>query len=148
MTTDRLSSTFAALADPTRREILTLLARGEATVGEIAAQFTISLPAISRHLRVLEHAGLITRTRDAQWRRNRLQAEPFDAAISWMQERTRTWHDRLDRLDAHLHRRGPDGPGPDTPAPDTPASCTPASDTPTPDTPAPDRAGDHDERTH
>jgi DNA-binding transcriptional ArsR family regulator len=100
--TDQLSLTFAALADPTRRAILTLLATGEATVTEVAAQFPISVPAISRHLAVLERAGLISRTREAQWRRNRLQAEPFDEAISWMQQRTRTWQDRMDRLGTHL----------------------------------------------
>jgi DNA-binding transcriptional ArsR family regulator len=97
-----LSLTFAALADPTRRSILTLLAEGEATVNEIAAGFPVSLPAISRHLKVLERAELISRSREAQWRRNRLQAEPFDHAVAWMQQRTRTWHARADRLEAHL----------------------------------------------
>jgi DNA-binding transcriptional ArsR family regulator len=102
--TDQLSLTFAALADPTRRAILTLLAEGEATVNEVAAGFPISVPAISRHLKVLERAGLITRSREAQWRRNRLQPEPFDDAVVWMQSRTRTWQARMDRLEAHLRR--------------------------------------------
>lgn len=106
MTADELSRTFAALADPTRRAIVTLLAEGEATVNEVAAQFPISTPAISRHLTVLERAGLITRSRQAQWRRSRLHAEPFDEAVAWMQSRTRTWQERMDRLEAHLRRQG------------------------------------------
>jgi DNA-binding transcriptional ArsR family regulator len=108
--TDQLSLTFAALADPTRRSILTLLAEGEATVNEVAAAFPISTPAISRHLKVLERAGLISRSREAQWRRNHLQAEPFDDAVAWMQARTRAWLARMDRLEAHLER-GPDEQG-------------------------------------
>jgi DNA-binding transcriptional ArsR family regulator len=106
MSTDQLSATFAALADPTRRSILIRLSEGEATVNELASGFPISLPAISRHLKVLEGAGLISRTRDAQWRRNRLRAEPFDEAVAWMQSRTRAWQARMDRLDAHLRRPG------------------------------------------
>ena len=106
MTIDQLSLTFAALADPTRRSILTRLAEGEATVGELAEPFTMSLPAISRHLKVLERAGLIVRSRDAQWRPSRLQAEPLDEAVDWMQSRKRTWEGRMDRLDAHLRRKG------------------------------------------
>jgi DNA-binding transcriptional ArsR family regulator len=102
--TDELSLTFAALADPTRRSILTLLAEGEATVNEVAARFPVSLPAISRHLKVLERAGLITRSREAQWRHNRLQADPFDEAVAWMQQRTRTWRARMDRLEAYLRQ--------------------------------------------
>src|SRR5260221_5093941 len=103
---DRLSLTFAALADPTRRSILTRLAKGEATVSQLAEPFRVSLPAISRHLKVLEHAGLIARTRDAQRRPVRLQAEPLDEAVAWMQSRKRTWESRMDRLDAHLRRQG------------------------------------------
>ena len=103
---DQLSLTFAALADPTRRSILTRLAEGEATVGELAAPFAVSLPAISRHLKVLERAGLIVRGREAQWRPSRLQAEPLGEAAEWMQSRKRTWESRMDRLDAHLSRRG------------------------------------------
>ncbi len=106
MPTDQLSRTFAALADPTRRSILSRLAEGEATVNELAAPFDVSLPAISRHLKVLEHAGLIVRSRDAQWRPSRLQAEPLDEAVEWMQSRKRTWEGRMDRLDAHLRGKG------------------------------------------
>ena len=106
MPTDQLSLTFSALADPTRRSILTRLAEGEATVNELAEPFTMSLPAISRHLKVLERAGLIVRGRHAQWRPSRLQAEPLDDAMEWMQARKRTWDGRMDRLDAHLRRRG------------------------------------------
>src|SRR3954452_19814376 len=106
MPTDQLSLTFAALADPTRRLILTRLAKGEATVNELAEPLPMSLPAVSRHLKVLERAGLIVRSRDAQWRPSRLQAEPLDEAAAWMQSRTRTWEARLDRLDAHLRRKG------------------------------------------
>ena len=106
MPADQLSRTFAALADPTRRSILTRLAESEATVNELAEPFTMSLPAISRHLKVLERAGLIVRAREAQWRPSRLQAEPLDEAMEWMQARKRTWEGRMDRLDAHLRRRG------------------------------------------
>jgi DNA-binding transcriptional ArsR family regulator len=106
MSTDQLDLTFAALADPTRRSILSRLAEGEATVGELAEPFPVSLPAISRHLKVLERAGLIARDREAQWRRSRLQAEPLDEAVEWMQSRKQTWEARLDRLDAHLRRKG------------------------------------------
>jgi len=105
MPTDQLSLTFAALADPTRRAILTRLAEGEATVNELAEPFKISLPAISRHLKVLERAGLITRGREKQWRPSRMQAEPLDDAVSWMQDRKRTWEARMDRLDAHLRSK-------------------------------------------
>ena len=106
MATDALSLTFAALADPTRRSILTRLAEGEATVSELAEPFPMSLPAISRHLKVLERAGLIARSRDAQWRPSRLQAAPLDEAVEWMQSRKQTWEARIDRLDAHLRRMG------------------------------------------
>jgi DNA-binding transcriptional ArsR family regulator len=87
---DQLSLTFAALADPTRRAILTRLADGDATVNELAEPFAISLPAISRHLKVLEQAGLIARGRQAQWRPSRLEIEPLDDAVAWMQSRKRT----------------------------------------------------------
>ena len=106
MPADRLSLTFAALADPTRRSILTRLARGEATVNELAKPFAMSLPAISRHLKVLEGAGLIVRSREAQWRPSRLQAEPLDEAVAWMQSRKKTWEARMDRLDAHMRSKG------------------------------------------
>ena len=106
MPEDRLSLTFAALADPTRRAILTRLADGEATVNELAQPFPISKPAISRHLKVLERAGLIVRSREAQRRPSRMQADPLDDAVEWMQSRKRTWQSRIDRLDAHLNRKG------------------------------------------
>jgi DNA-binding transcriptional ArsR family regulator len=106
MPTDQLSLTFAALADPTRRAILTRLAEGEATVNELAEPFPVSLPAISRHLKVLERAGLIARSRDAQWRPSRFQADPLVDAAEWIGSRRRTWEARLDRLDAHLRRKG------------------------------------------
>jgi DNA-binding transcriptional ArsR family regulator len=106
MAADPLSLTFGALADPTRRAILTRLAEGEATVNELAEPFAMSLPAISRHLKVLERAGLIARGREAQWRPSRLEIEPLDDAVAWMQSRKRTWDERMDRLDAHLQRKG------------------------------------------
>src|SRR5215212_3470595 len=109
MPTDQLSQTFAALADPTRRSILSRLAEGQATVNELAEPFPMSLPAISRHLKVLERAGLIVRTREAQWRPSRLQAEPLDDAVEWMQSRKRTWEARIGRLDAHLRGKGQHG---------------------------------------
>jgi DNA-binding transcriptional ArsR family regulator len=105
MPADQLSLTFAALADPTRRAILTRLAEGEATVNELAEPFAMSLPAISRHLKVLERAGLIARGREAQWRPSRLEIEPLDDAVAWMQSRKRTWEQRMDRLDAHLRKQ-------------------------------------------
>jgi DNA-binding transcriptional ArsR family regulator len=104
--TDHLSFTFAALADPTRRAILTRLAEGEATVNELAEPFSVSLPAISRHLKVLERAGLIVRGREAQWRPSRLQADPLDEAVAWMLSRKATWEARMDRLETHLRRTG------------------------------------------
>jgi DNA-binding transcriptional ArsR family regulator len=106
MPADQLSLTFGALADPTRRAILTRLAEGEATVNELAEPFAMSLPAISRHLKVLERAGLIARGREAQWRPSRLEIEPLDDAVAWMQSRKRTWEQRMDRLDAHLRSKG------------------------------------------
>lgn len=106
MPTDQLNRVFAALADPTRRSILTRLAEGEATVGELAEPFPVSLPAISRHLKVLERAGLIVRDREAQWRRSRMQAEPLDEAMEWMQSRKQAWESRMDRLEAHLRTKG------------------------------------------
>lgn len=99
---DSLSTVFSALADPTRREILVRLSAGEATVNELAEPFAISLPAISRHLKVLEAAGLIERTRHAQWRTNTLRAEGLAGATGWIEDLTRVWGERFDRLDAHL----------------------------------------------
>ncbi len=106
MHAEQLSRIFAALADPTRRAILTRLAEGEATVNELAEPFSVSLPAVSRHLKVLERSGLIVRSREAQWRPSRLQADPLDEAVEWMQSRKRTWEARMDRLDAHLRQKG------------------------------------------
>jgi DNA-binding transcriptional ArsR family regulator len=105
MSADPLSLTFGALADPTRRAILTRLAAGEATVNQLAEPFAMSLPAISRHLKVLERAGLIVRGREAQWRPSRLEIAPLDEAVEWMQSRKRTWEERMDRLDAHLRSK-------------------------------------------
>ena len=100
---DRLSITFAALADPTRRAILARLARGEATVNELAEPFDISQPAISRHLRVLEEAGLITRGREAQRRPSRIAAVPLREVADWVEQYRRHWDLQFDRLDAYLH---------------------------------------------
>lgn len=97
-----LDATFAALADPTRRAILARLATGEATVQELAAPFSISLPAISKHLKVLEGAGLITRGRDAQRRPCQLRAEALDDITAWAAETRRIWEERFDRLEAYL----------------------------------------------
>jgi DNA-binding transcriptional ArsR family regulator len=102
VTQDRLSATFTALADPTRRAIVARLARGDATVNELAAPFDMTLPGISKHLRVLERCGLISRTRQAQFRPCHLQAEALDAAVSWIEENRRIWQERFDKLDAHL----------------------------------------------
>jgi DNA-binding transcriptional ArsR family regulator len=101
--TDHLSQTFAALADPTRRAILARLAQGEATVNELAEPFPISLQAVSKHLKVLERCGLITRGRDAQLRPSRLDGEALKAAAGWLSDYERFWDDRLDRLGEHLY---------------------------------------------
>lgn len=102
MSTDQLSRTFAALADPTRRAILARLAEADATVTQLAAPFPISQPAVSRHLKVLERAGLVARGRIAQARPSRLVTDPLDEAAQWIDAYRTTWEDRLDRLDAHL----------------------------------------------
>jgi len=99
---DRLNSTFAALADPTRRAILARLASGEACVTELAGPFEMSLPAVSKHLKVLERAGLIARGRDAQWRPCRLQAAPLKDADKWLEQYRRFWEESFDRLDVYL----------------------------------------------
>lgn len=106
---DRLSSTLGALADPTRRAILTRLADGEATVKELAAPFAMSAPSISRHLKVLERAGLISRSRNAQWRPCRLEAEPLGEVAQWIERYRRLWEGSFERLDAHLKdvQKGP-----------------------------------------
>lgn len=100
--TDQMSSTFAALADPTRRAILARLALGETSVTEIAAPFEMSMPAISRHLKVLEKAGLISRGREAQWRPCKLKAEPLKQASDWLEEYRNFWEQSFDRLDEYL----------------------------------------------
>ena len=102
MTDDPLSSTFAALADPTRRAILARLAEGEATVSELAEPFAMSLQAISKHLKVLERAGLVSRGKDAQWRPCRLESAPLENASAWIEDHRRIWNDRLDQLGRHL----------------------------------------------
>jgi DNA-binding transcriptional ArsR family regulator len=102
MTTDQISSTFAALADPTRRAILTTLRAGEASVQELARPFDMSLPGISKHLKVLEHAGLIERSRQAQWRPCRLQAGPLKEAADWLEHYRTFWEESFDRLEAYL----------------------------------------------
>lgn len=102
MPTDQLSRTFNALADPTRRQILDRLSEGEVTVSELAEPFAVSLPAISKHLKVLEQAGLIERTREAQRRPSRLRVAPLDEATGWIAERRKTWEQRFDQLDRHL----------------------------------------------
>jgi DNA-binding transcriptional ArsR family regulator len=102
MTTDRLTATFSALADPTRRAIVARLASGECTVNELAAPFRMSLPAISRHLRVLESAGLISRRREAQSRPCRLEAAPLKEVAEWAERYRDIWEGRLDRLDTYL----------------------------------------------
>lgn len=102
MSPDRLSKVFAALADPTRREILTQLSWGTRSVTELAEPHDMSLPAISKHLRVLENSGLITRGRDAQWRPCRIQAAPLKEAVDWIGQYKQHWEERLDRLDDYL----------------------------------------------
>jgi DNA-binding transcriptional ArsR family regulator len=102
MESDRLSATFAALADPTRRAILARLATGEATVNELAEPFDMSLQAVSKHLKVLEHAGLISRGRNAQFRPCRLEAVALDPAVEWIGRHRQIWVERFDRLEHHL----------------------------------------------
>ncbi|MFC0330858.1 ArsR/SmtB family transcription factor [Paenibacillus sepulcri] len=99
---DSLSLIFAALADPTRRNILTRLSQRPATVGEIAEPFEISAPAISQHLNVLERAGLIERTANAQWRTLSMRTEPLDEASAWVEKHRREWNQRIDALEEHL----------------------------------------------
>jgi DNA-binding transcriptional ArsR family regulator len=102
MATDQLSTTFAALADPTRRAILARLASGECSVTELAEPFEMSMPAVSKHLRVLERAGLIARGRDAQWRPCRLQPAPLKVVADWAERYRALWEGRLDRLEIYL----------------------------------------------
>ncbi|AEG55914.1 MULTISPECIES: ArsR/SmtB family transcription factor [Sinorhizobium] len=100
---DQLSSTLSALADPTRRAIVARLAAGEATVNELAAPFEMSLPAVSKHLKVLERAGLISRGRNAQWRPCRLEAAPLKEIADWVERYRHFWEGSFDRLDSYLH---------------------------------------------
>jgi DNA-binding transcriptional ArsR family regulator len=102
MSSDQLSETFAALADPTRRAILARLASGEASVTELAEPFEMSMPAVSKHLKVLERAGLIGRGRDAQWRPCRLEAGPLKDVATWVERYRRFWEQSFDRLDDYL----------------------------------------------
>jgi DNA-binding transcriptional ArsR family regulator len=107
---DRLDSTFGALADPTRRAILARLAKGEASVTELAEPFEMSLPAVSKHLKVLERAGLVSRGRERQWRPARLRATPIREVAEWTDRYRRFWDERYDRLDEYLDElqgRGP-----------------------------------------
>jgi DNA-binding transcriptional ArsR family regulator len=104
MTTDHLSKTFAALADPTRRAILARLVTGEASVTQLAEPFDMSMPAISKHLKVLERAGLIARGREAQWRPCRIEAKPLKQAADWISHYERFWTESLDRLDDYLNK--------------------------------------------
>jgi DNA-binding transcriptional ArsR family regulator len=103
MAVDALSTTFAALADPTRRAILARLAAGESSVGELARPFKMSLPGISKHLKVLERAGLIARGKEAQWRPCRLKAAPLKSVSDWIEHYRRFWEESFDRLDDYLH---------------------------------------------
>lgn len=102
MTDDQLSDTFAALADPTRRAILARLAAGEAAVTELAEPFDMSLPAVSKHLKVLERAGLIARSRDAQWRPCHLEPAPLKEVADWIEHYRKFWEESFDRLDEYL----------------------------------------------
>lgn len=102
MSADPLSQTFAALADPTRRAILARLCSGEATVSELAEPFDMSLPAVSKHLKVLERAGLVARSREAQWRPCRLDAAPLKDAAGWLERYRQFWEQSLDRLQDYL----------------------------------------------
>ncbi len=104
MPTDSLNATFAALADPTRRAILARLVSGECSVGELAQPFDMSMPAVSKHIRVLEHAGLIVQRRDAQWRRCRIEAAPLEQVFEWTGHYRHLWEERLDRLEIYLRQ--------------------------------------------
>jgi DNA-binding transcriptional ArsR family regulator len=104
MAPDQLSTTFAALADPTRRAILARLLSGERSVTELAEPFDMTMPAVSKHLRVLERAGLIARRRDAQWRRCQIEAGPLKEVADWTERYRHIWEERLDRLDTYLQR--------------------------------------------
>jgi DNA-binding transcriptional ArsR family regulator len=128
MSPDRLSATFAALADPTRRAILARLASGETTVTELAAPFEMSLPAVTKHLKVLQRAGLISQGRQAQWRPCKLEAQPLKDVSNWVEQYRQFWEQRLDRLEEYLRElqaqedKAKDDPVPQVQAPDAPAT--------------------------
>ena len=117
MSADPLSATFAALADPTRRAILSRLAGGEASVTELAKPFNMSLPAVTKHLKVLERAGLITRAKEAQWRPCRLEATPLREVAGWVDQYRQHWEARFDRLEDYLRELQQSPPPPDRPQP-------------------------------
>jgi DNA-binding transcriptional ArsR family regulator len=123
---DQLDATFTALADPTRRAIVARLAQGDATVNELAAPFDLTLPGISKHLKVLERCGLISRTRRAQFRPCHLEAGALDPAAAWIDDHRKIWAERFDKLDAHL-REIQDAPD-DGPEPASAASPAPANE--------------------
>ena len=112
MATDHLSTMFSALADPTRRAILARLALGETSVNELAEPFEMSLPAVSKHLKVLEHAGLISRSREAQWRPCKLEAAPLREAFGWIEHYKKFWEQSFDRLDEYLKKLQSKNEGP------------------------------------
>jgi DNA-binding transcriptional ArsR family regulator len=114
---DQLDATFTALADPTRRAMVSRLAQGDATVSELAAPFDLTLPGISKHLKVLERCGLISRTRRAQFRPCHLEAAALEAAVTWIEDNRRVWAERFDKLDAHL-RDLQRAPAPEQPSTD------------------------------
>jgi len=132
LTSDDLSRTFAALADPTRRAIVARLAAGEATVGQLAEPFALTQQAVSKHLKVLEQAGLISRSRAAQRRPCRLRPDHLDAAAAWIELHRQAWAERYDRLDQHLAALRAATPETATPETATPETATP--ETVTPDT--------------
>jgi DNA-binding transcriptional ArsR family regulator len=109
MAVDQLSRTLSALADPTRRAILARLAEGEATVNQLAEPFPITMQAVSKHLKVLERAGLISRSRSAKWRPSKLQAEPLADVAAWVESYRGHWQRRFDRLDRHLREMSEEG---------------------------------------
>ena len=111
MATDRLSATFAALADPTRRAILARLTLGETTVNQLAEPFEMSLPAISKHLKVLENAGLSTRGREAQWRPCKIETQALRSVDEWLENYRKLWEERFDRLDDYLRELQAQGHG-------------------------------------
>jgi DNA-binding transcriptional ArsR family regulator len=128
MNADRLSATFSALADPTRRAILARLANGETSVTELAEPFHISLPAVTKHLNVLERAGLITRSRQAQWRPCRLQAQPLREVSGWVEQYRTFWEQKFDRLEEYLRElQAKQGP-PEKPAAKKRASTAKSKD--------------------